>query len=93
MTAGITAAEAYSTIAVNSLEVPTDWVPVTAGGTNRASAKGFYRALRANTAGTITVTMPGSTTARVLNFLAGETRYGMFTDVSAATATGVEGGI
>jgi hypothetical protein len=51
-----------------------------------------YRALRANTAGTIKVTMQGGGTP-TLNFAAGETRIGMFTRVWAAgtTATGIEG--
>lgn len=81
----------FTGIGPNSLVVPVDWLPVTAGGTNQTSTRGFYRALRANAAGTIIVTTPiGS---RTMNFLAGETRYGIFLTVSGGTATGIEGGI
>lgn len=82
----------FTGIGPNSLVVPVDWLPVTAGGTNAVSPKGFYRALRAKVAGTITVTTPGGA-ARVMDFAAGETRYGIFLNVTAATATTVEGGI
>jgi hypothetical protein len=52
-----------------------------------------YRALRANTAGTISVIMQGAAAAQSLNFAAGETRIGMFIRVRASgtTATGIEG--
>lgn len=51
-----------------------------------------YRALRANTAGVIKVTM-ASGEARSLNFLAGETRVGFFQRVwsSVTTVTDIEG--
>ena len=71
----------------SSSYVPVDWVPITPGEEHRP-----LRAIRANTEGTVTVTM-GNSTDRVLNFLAGETRYGMFDAVTAATATGLEGGV
>lgn len=88
----LTTAEVYSGVGPQSLIVPVDWLPVTAGGTNQTSPFGFYRAIRANVAGTITVTTPGGS-GRVMNFAAGETRYGIFLAVTAATATGIEGGI
>lgn len=72
-----------------SLGVPVDWVPVA------ASAEALdrpFRAIRAENAGTVTVNMPGGND-RVLRFAAGETRYGIFTHVTAATATGLEGAI
>jgi hypothetical protein len=74
-----------------SLYVPTDWVPITPG-----TPHAKLRALRANTAGTISVKTAGSDSSyRSLNFLAGETRYGIFIDVrvSGTSATGIEGGI
>lgn len=53
------------------------------------------RALRANAAGTIKVSMPGNGVRvdRTLNFLAGETRVGVFLKVFATgtSATGIEG--
>lgn len=48
------------------------------------------RALRANGAGTITITTYAGN-SRVLNFAAGETRFVGATHVTAATATGIEG--
>lgn len=48
------------------------------------------RWIRANGAGTVTInTFAGN--SRVLNFLAGETRFVGATHVTAATATGLEG--
>ena len=73
-----------------SLFVPTDWIPITVG-----AAHVPLRALRANGTGTLTVTMPGGS-GRVMNFLAGETRYGMFLAVTGSTGTagtGLEGGV
>lgn len=70
-----------------SLYVPTDWVPITPGASALAKP---VRALRANTDGTITATT-GAGNSRVMNFLAGETRYGAFTHVTAATCSGIEG--
>jgi hypothetical protein len=74
----------------NDRDAPAlDWVSITPG----ASALDTpVRAIRANTAGTVTVTTPlGS--GRVMNFLAGETRSVSATHVTAATATGLEGAI
>lgn len=88
----LTPAEVYAGVGPQSLVVPVDWLPITAGGTNHVGPFGFYRALRAVVAGTITVTTPGGA-SRVMNFAAGETRYGIFTDVTAATATTIEGGV
>lgn len=48
------------------------------------------RWLRANGAGTMTITTFAGQ-SRVLNFLAGETRFVGATHVTAATATGIEG--
>jgi hypothetical protein len=48
------------------------------------------RALRANGAGTITLTTAAGNSV-VCNFLAGETRYIFATHVTAATAIGIEG--
>jgi hypothetical protein len=49
------------------------------------------RAIRANTAGTVTVTTSGG--SRVMNFAAGETRDVVATHVTAATAGGLEGAV
>ena len=73
----------------SQLTVPSDWVPITPGPNKLPKV---LRAIRANTEGTVTVNTLGGEN-RVLNFLAGETRQGMFTHVTAATATGLEGAI
>lgn len=89
----LTPDEIYDGIGPQSLVVPVDWLPVTAGGTNDTPPQGFYRALRATGAGTITVTTPGGS-GRVLNFADGETRYGVFLSVDAASGpTAIEGGV
>ncbi|GJE54592.1 spike base protein, RCAP_Rcc01079 family [Methylobacterium thuringiense] len=49
------------------------------------------RAIRCNTAGTLTVNTVGGETGVILNFAAGETRPVRVTRVTAMTATGVEG--
>jgi hypothetical protein len=73
----------------NSSYVTPDWAPIT------PAAEPFTRpcrAIRANTEGTVTVNMPGGND-RVLNFKAGETRYGIFLAVTAATAGDLEGAV
>ena len=72
----------------------SDIVPITPN--DSADLAVPVRAMRANTAGTIQVTMYGASGAgvvRVLNFLAGETRVGEFVRVWATntTVTGIEG--
>lgn len=75
----------------NTTAPPFDWVPITPAAGDLATP---VRAIRANAAGTVTVkTALSGNTERVLNFLAGETRYGYFIAVTAATATGLEGAI
>lgn len=60
-----------------SLIPPIDWVPAVLHATNYLATP--VRQLRANSAGTIIVELAGSKgTARTLNFLAGETRSGLF---------------
>jgi hypothetical protein len=66
----------------------SDWVTITPGASPLATP---IRAIRANGAGTVTVTTAGG--SRVMNFLAGETRWVRATHVTAATATGLEGAI
>jgi hypothetical protein len=67
---------------------PLDWLPITPGASALSSP---IRAIRANAAGTVTVTTEGG--SRVMNFLAGETRNVYATHVTAATATGLEGAV
>lgn len=73
---------------------PIDWNPVTPHAVN--DQPGFpCRALRATVAGNIAVyTAASPTVARVMAFLAGETRRGVFLRVLAVstTATGIEAG-
>lgn len=70
--------------------VPVDWVPIAASADALARP---VRALRAEGAGTVTVNTAGGSN-RVLNFKDGETRYGIFTHVTAITGpTAVEGGV
>lgn len=74
-----------------SLFVPVDWVEITpaAGALDRP-----LRAIRADTDCTVTVKTGGSGgVTRDMKFLAGETRYGVFTHVTAVSAGDVEGGI
>jgi hypothetical protein len=71
-----------------------DIVPITPDDDNNLATA--CRALRANTAGTIKVTMAGTDgegVDRTLNFAAGETRVGRFRRVwsTGTTATGIEG--
>lgn len=71
--------------------VPIDWVSITPGAGLLANP---LRAIRANEAGTITVTMKWNGQSRVLNFLAGETRLGWFSHVTAASGiTTIEGAV
>lgn len=76
-----------------AVHVPVDWIPVDPNTSDGpfALAKPL-RGIRANTAGTVTVTM-ASGESRELNFLAGETRWGVFVAVTDATATGLEGAV
>ncbi|MBB4398762.1 hypothetical protein [Bradyrhizobium sp. ERR14] len=67
-----------------------DWVPIVPSATALAQP---IRAIRANTDGTVTVTMKRTGASRTLNFIAGETRTLWATHVTAATATGLEGAI
>jgi hypothetical protein len=67
--------------------VPWNWKVVTASAT--AIANGPISAIRANVAGTITVTTVYGDSV-VMNFAAGETRLVAATHVTAATATGIE---
>jgi hypothetical protein len=78
-----------------SNNMPIDWLPITAGASRINDANGnpaVVKAIRANGAGTVTVTTIAGT-SRVLNFAAGEMRLLMVTHVTAATATGLEGAI
>lgn len=70
-----------------SLFSATDVIPITPGADPLPAR---VRAIRADTAGTVTITTPAGV-SRTLNFLAGETRTVMATHVTAATATGLEG--
>lgn len=67
-----------------------DWVPIVPSADPLAQP---IRAIRANTDGTVTVTMKKTGASRTLNFVAGETRTLWATHVTAATATGLEGAI
>ncbi len=80
---------------LNDLWVSPDWIPLTPGEPHRK-----VRAIRAQTAGVVAVKTAGSgDEVRLLNFLAGETRYGMFLQVEevptegGTPATGLEGGV
>lgn len=71
-------------------DVPSDWVPITAGASALARP---IRALRANVAGTVIVTTAAGN-SRTMNFLAGETRLIAATHVTGGTATtGLEGAV
>jgi hypothetical protein len=67
-----------------------DWVPLTASASPLTTP---VRAIRANTAGTVTVTMAFNGQSRVLNFAAGEERSVWASHVTAMTANGCEGAI
>lgn len=68
-------------------ETAVDVLSITAGASALSRP---IRAIRANGAGTITITTFAGN-SRTLNFLAGETRFVGATHVTAATATGIEG--
>jgi hypothetical protein len=76
---------------VKSLNVPVDWVPITAPG--ELDRPG--RAIRCNVGGTLTVKLAQSGDAeREMNFGDGETRLGVFTEiVDLGDCTGIELGI
>jgi len=74
---------------IYGMGVPTDWIPITPGASPLATP---VRCIRANGAGTVTVTT-ATGDSRTMNFLAGETRPVACTHVTAATASGLEGGI
>lgn len=81
-------ADAANFAGVTSQYVPVDWVPIAPGPDDLDRP---FRAIRASAECTISVRMPLTTTTRVLPFLAGETRYGIFTrveDISDGTAEG-----
>ena len=82
-----TGLDANSTLTPDSLITSPDVLLITPGASPLARP---VRALRANGAGTITVTTFAGN-SRVLNFSAGETRFVGCTHVTAATATGIEG--
>lgn len=67
-----------------------DWVPIVPSAAALATP---IRAIRANTDGTVTVTMKRTGASRTLSFIAGETRTLWATHVTAATAAGLEGAI
>lgn len=86
---GLNDANSYAT--PTSSFVPVDWVEITPGPDALARP---LRALRADTDCTVTVKTAGSgDDTRDMKFLAGETRLGMFTHVTATTAGALEGGI
>jgi hypothetical protein len=85
------ASEAAKYVGANSLNVPVDWVPL--DGTDLPpSGVSCFRGIRANTAGTVTAKTANGV-SRTLNFLAGETRWGVFIEIVSATATGLEGAV
>lgn len=67
----------------------SDWFPITPG----QELESPVRAIRASTAGTVTVVTTRGAKTRTLNFLAGETRTIMASAVTDATAQGLEGGV
>jgi hypothetical protein len=82
---------------LGSIAVSPDAVPITgvdAPSDTVDQPSGPFRALRSMTAGKIAVYTPKSpTVARVMDFLAGETRYVAVTRIllTGTTATGIEG--
>jgi hypothetical protein len=79
--------DAHNSRELGTFAPATDVILITPGAGALASP---IRAIRANGAGTVTVTTFAGN-SRVLNFLAGETRNICATHVTAATATGLEG--
>jgi hypothetical protein len=75
-----------------SISVTPDWIPLSDDTDGFDALTKPLRAIRANTAGTVTVVM-ASGESRTLNFAAGDTRYGIFVAVTGATATGLEGAL
>jgi hypothetical protein len=67
-----------------------DWVPISASANALETP---VRAIRANTAGTVTVTMKFNGQSRVMNFAAGEERSVWASHVTGASAGGLEGAI
>lgn len=87
----VDAADAALYAKPTSLFVPVDWVEITP---NADPLPRPLRAIRADTDCTITVkTALGGSTERDMKFLAGETRFGIFTHVTAISAGAAEGGI
>lgn len=90
-----TAAEAALRAQTTSLFVPVDWVPLAASSDTLDRP---LRAIRADTDCTITVRTAVSEnedpqTTRDMKFLAGETRYGVFTAITAISAGTAEGAV
>jgi hypothetical protein len=84
------AADAATYAGPTSQFVPVDWAPIVPSAEDLPKP---FRAIRADTECTIEVRMPLTETTRELKFLAGETRYGMFTRVEAISAGTAEGAI
>lgn len=84
------AATAATYVTATSVFVPTDWIPLT--GTDGVLTKSL-RAIRANAAGSLVCRLAGSTADRTLNFAAGETRMGIFTQIVSFSGSGLEGAI
>jgi hypothetical protein len=76
---------------VKSLNVPVDWVPITATGVLDRPA----RCIRCNVGGTLTVKLAQSGGAeREMIFADGETRLGVFLEiVDLGDCTGIEAGV
>lgn len=76
---------------VLSTSVPVDWVPITGTGVLDRPA----RAIRCGTGGTLTVKLAQSDdTARAMIFADGETRFGVFLEVTdLGTCADIEAGI
>jgi len=86
-----TAVEADLYVQATSQFVPTDWVEITASDDPLPRQ---LRAIRADSDCDITVRTAGSgDTERVMKFLAGETRYGIFLAVTDISAGAAEGGV
>lgn len=80
-------ADMNTTHVIDGQYTAVDCFPITPGGSALARP---VRAIRANGAGTVTITTFAGA-SRTLNFLAGETRMVGATHVTAATASGLEG--
>jgi hypothetical protein len=86
-----TPTQAAKFVGVTSQFVPVDWEPISAGPDALARP---YRAIRASEECEIEVKMAGSSGAtRTLQFLAGETRYGMFLSVESISVGTAEGAV